>query len=352
MGIRVVVCYTGGVGLQAIRLLAQNPRMEIVGVLVHHEDKQGRDAGELAGIAPLGVSATRDVDALVNLRADCALWHSLTWEPEIIGRFLAAGTNVYSSVGGWFLPGEKEYEQLEAAAQRGGATFVAGGNIPGLISDVLPLFVSGYTGAVRRIRAFQSDYVPHYPSALQLELGLGFGVPPNPDPTVLSAVDEQWLWGIRQSVRLVGEGLGVPVTDVAITKKEYGLSPQDMVLDPSGLRIAAGTPAGVRWTFTGFSGDEPFFEIVNEQTARLDLGEGWRTSADEPNWRVEIDGRPSISCVVDLRHEAGGIDPVAALNAARAVNFIPVAVAGPPGCRSVLDLPAPRTTGFRLGAKV
>ncbi|HEY1698197.1 MAG TPA: hypothetical protein VGG75_00570 [Trebonia sp.] len=139
MTTRVVVCYTGGVGSQVIRLLAAEPAFEIAGVLVHHEDKDGRDAGELAEIAPIGVQATRDVDALINLHADCALWHGFTWEPQVVARFLAAGTNVYSGMGGWYLPGEPEHDLLARACAEGDSTLVAGGNIPGLISDVLPL---------------------------------------------------------------------------------------------------------------------------------------------------------------------------------------------------------------------
>jgi len=345
---RVIVCYTGGVGSQVVRLLAADPELELVGVLVHHPEKEGQDAGALAGIDPLGVAATRDVDALVNLRADCMLWHGLTWEPAIVAKFLAAGTNVYSGMGGWYVPGQPEQELLERAAAAGGSTHVAGGNIPGLISDVLPLFVSGYSSRVRLVRAWQSDYVPHYPSAAQLELGLGIGEPIDPVFSGPSAVDEQWLWGIRQSAALVAAGLGATVTDVRLTAKEFAPSPEDRVLEPSGLVVKAGTTAGVRWTFTAFSGDEPFFELVNEQTVRLGLGPGWRESVDEPNWRVEIVGTPVITATMNLPSahdgDGDGPDPVSALNAARAVNFVPRLVAAEPGCRTVLDLPAPRGT--------
>ena len=275
---RVVVCYTGGVGSQVIRLLAGDPAFQVAGVLVHHEEKEGRDVGDLAGIDPIGVRATRDIDALVALRADCMLWHGLSWEPQVVARFLAAGTNVYSGMGGWYLPGEPEHELLAAACEEGGSTFAAGGNIPGLISDVLPLFISGYSGRVRFIRAWQSSYVPNYPSALQLQFGLGIGVDPDLTVTGPSEVDQAWLWGIRQSAHLVGAGLGVPVTDVRLTSKEYAATPEDMELSPSGLKVAR-DPAGVRWTYTAYTGDAPFFELINEQTVRLGLGEGWRASA-------------------------------------------------------------------------
>ena len=341
---RVVVCYTGGVGSQVIRLLADDPAFQVAGVLVHHEEKEGRDAGDLAGIDPIGVAATRDIDALVALRADCMLWHGLTWEPQVVARFLAAGTNVYSGMGGWYLPGEPEHELLAAACEEGGSTFAAGGNIPGLISDVLPLFISGYSGRVRFIRAWQSNYVPHYPSALQLQFGLGIGVEPDLTATEPSEVDKAWLWGIRQSAHLVGAGLGVPVTDVRLTNKEYAATPEDMELSPSGLKVARGTPAGVRWTYTAYTGDAPFFELINEQTVRLGLGEGWRASVGEPNWRLEVTGEPNIHATVSLPDEGEGVAPVSALNAARAVNFVPRLVAAPAGCLSVLDVAAPTAT--------
>jgi 4-hydroxy-tetrahydrodipicolinate reductase len=122
-----------------------------------------------------------------------------------------------------------------------------------------------------------------------------------------------------------------------------------MELIPSGLKVATGTPAGVRWTYTAYTGDVPFFELVNEQTVRLGLGEGWRSSADEPNWRLEVTGEPNIRATVALPDEGADVAPVSALNAARAVNFVPCLVAAPAGCLSVLDVAAPSGTTHSFG---
>ena len=144
---------------------------------------------------------------------------------------------------------------------------------------------------------------------------------------------------------MVGAGLGVPVTDVRLTNKEYAATPEDMELSPSGLKVAKGTPAGVRWTYTAYTGDDvPFFELINEQTVRLGLGEGWRASTDEPNWRLEVTGEPNIHCTVALPDEGEGVAPVSALNAARAVNFVPRLVAAPARGLSALDVAAPTAT--------
>lgn len=346
--LQVIVCYTGGVGKQVIRLLADHPSLTLVGVLVHDPAKAGADAGTLAGIAPLGVAATRDVDALLARGADCALWHGAAWDPATVARFLGRGINVYSGIGGWYLPGEAEQASLEAACQAGQATLAAGGNIPGLITDVLPLFVSGYAGRVTAIRVWQRNYNAHYPSALQLSQGCGFGVPVD-QQSMAAQVDAMWLWGIRQSARMVADGLGVALDEVRITNKEFGLSPEDMMLEASGLSIPAGTPAGVRWTFTAYSGGKPFLRIVNEQTARLGLGPDWRQALDEPNWRVEVEGSPNLRCEFAASEGSDGVDAAAALNAARAVNFVPRVVEAAPGCRSILDLPAPRGILSPLG---
>ena len=60
---KVAVWATGGVGKYAIRTIADRPNLDLVGVWVHSDNKDGKDAGELAGIDPLGVRATRDAVA-------------------------------------------------------------------------------------------------------------------------------------------------------------------------------------------------------------------------------------------------------------------------------------------------
>src|SRR5689334_11087922 len=71
---RVVVWATGWIGTIALRSIARRPDLELVGVWVHSPEKVGKDAGELAGIAPLGVAATDDADALLALRPDCVIY--------------------------------------------------------------------------------------------------------------------------------------------------------------------------------------------------------------------------------------------------------------------------------------
>src|SRR5690242_21657313 len=101
MTYRVVGWSTGGVGRLAIRAIARRPDLELVGVWVHGKEKDGVDAGTLAGIDPVGVTATRDVDALLALQPDC-ICYSASGEQQDAGavpdlvRMLEAGVNVVS----------------------------------------------------------------------------------------------------------------------------------------------------------------------------------------------------------------------------------------------------------------
>ena len=64
MAIKVIQWATGTVGIHAAPAIAAHPDLELVGLWVHSDSKAGRDAGELCGGPPLGVTATQDADAL------------------------------------------------------------------------------------------------------------------------------------------------------------------------------------------------------------------------------------------------------------------------------------------------
>ena len=74
MALRTVVWSTGGVGSIAIDAITGRPDLDLVGVWVHSADKVGQDAGVLAGIDPVGVTATNDAEALIALQPDCVVY--------------------------------------------------------------------------------------------------------------------------------------------------------------------------------------------------------------------------------------------------------------------------------------
>ena len=99
---RVVVWGTGFVGQMVIPEIVKHPAFELVGVGVSNPDKVGRDVGEICGIDPIGVTATDDLDALVDLRPDALVHYGPTAgkaDDNIrdMGAFLRAGIDVCST---------------------------------------------------------------------------------------------------------------------------------------------------------------------------------------------------------------------------------------------------------------
>src|SRR5947209_3139369 len=95
--LRIVQWTTGSVGKRSVRAVASNSAFELVGCYAWSPDKVGRDVGELAGIAPLGVAATDDIDALIGLKPDCVVYNPMWPDVDDLVRILAAGVNVVTT---------------------------------------------------------------------------------------------------------------------------------------------------------------------------------------------------------------------------------------------------------------
>ena len=85
---RVIVWGTGFVGKMVIRELVGHPAFELAGVIVNDEAKDGRDAGEIAGIGEIGIRATRDPQAAfaqgvgpVFMTISASMWDLAGYEP-------------------------------------------------------------------------------------------------------------------------------------------------------------------------------------------------------------------------------------------------------------------------------
>jgi 4-hydroxy-tetrahydrodipicolinate reductase len=70
---RVVQWATGTIGARSLRAVVEHPGLSLAGVYVHSPEKAGLDAGELCGLDSTGVTATRNIEDVVGLGADCVL---------------------------------------------------------------------------------------------------------------------------------------------------------------------------------------------------------------------------------------------------------------------------------------
>ena len=342
---RVVQWSTGNVGRHALAGIVAHPELELTGVWVSTEDKAGRDAGELAGLDPVGVAATTDTHALLATHPDCVVYTAmaddrLTEALADLTMFLRAGINVVAS-GPVFLqyPHDVVPEDLvapiHAAAAEGSASLWVNGIDPGFANDWLPLVLTSVSQRIEQVRCLEIlDYATYDNAKILFDI-MGFGRAMDDTPTLLIPGVLSLAWG--SVVRQLAEGLGVRLDRVEQSATRLP-APHRIEL-PAGV-VEEGTAAALRFEVRGMVGDHAVCVLEHVTRLHPELGPDWPTMAGQGGYRVEITGEPNYT--LDLRieatdgdHNTGGLKATAM----RLVNAIPAVVAARPGLLTALDLP-------------
>lgn len=341
MRYRVIQWATGGVGRAAIQGIVNHPELELVGCWVHSRRKAGRDAGELAGIAPLGVAATQDVDALLALDADCVLYSPILADPVLVERMLRAGRNVVTPLG-WFFPWRTaDVAALEAACHLGGATLHGTGIHPGGITERFPLMVSALSGSVTHVRAEEFSDIRTYDAPGVIADIMLFGK--TPEEAAQSPMVSFLANGFFQSIDMVAAALGVALDERKTTQHEIAVATQpiDSPIGP----IPPGRVAAQRFTWEAAVGGVPFMTVrTNWFMGQRHLDPAWTFGPQGERFEVEIQGDPPVrvsfhglhpdSIEEGLRRNRGIV-----ATAMHCVNAIPYVCRAEPGIRTYLDLP-------------
>jgi len=104
MTYRVIVWATGAIGKTCLRAVLQRPDLELVGLFVYSERKEGVDAGTIARLAETGVLATRSREEILAIDADLVIHTARlqvpyeTHDDDIIA-LLRSGKNVITTAG-------------------------------------------------------------------------------------------------------------------------------------------------------------------------------------------------------------------------------------------------------------
>jgi 2,4-diaminopentanoate dehydrogenase len=142
---RVVQWATGNVGARALRRAIEHPHLDLVGAYVYGAAKVGRDVGELAGIAPIGIKATNRIEDIIALRPDCVLYMAQYTNLDDVCRLLAAGINIVTTRTEFLNPDYMEpalRARVEEACSQGDASIHSTGCSPGFATEGLPLVLS------------------------------------------------------------------------------------------------------------------------------------------------------------------------------------------------------------------
>jgi 4-hydroxy-tetrahydrodipicolinate reductase len=333
---RVVQCATGNIGLRSLRAVIEHPDLELVGLLVYSETKAGTDAGELCGLPPVGVIATRDIDEIVALQADCVLYMGDRVDADAICRLLESGANVVSTRSEFHRPASIDPElrsRLEGACSRGGSTLFSTGSSPGFITEAVPFALLSMQRRLDRLVIEEfADMSSRNSPEMIFDL-MGFGRDPSHfDPRGVEAHGGASFAG---SLGVVADALSLPLDEV-VAKGQVAVAQK--ATEIAAGRVEAGTIAAQRLEVTGIHGGRPLLCFSANWYLTPDVDPAWDLRAT--GWHVLVEGDTPLD--VDIHfpvppEEWAATSP--GLTAHRPVNAIPYVCAAEPGIRTSVELP-------------
>ena len=343
---RVIQWATGSIGQIAIRHFADNHLYELVGVYVTSPEKAGLDAGSVAGIDPLGVTATNSVDEILATDADCVNYAPLYANVDDMCRILRSGKNIVTPIG-FIYPKALDpavVEAIEQACLEGDVTLHGAGIHPGFAGDLLPMIFSRLSNRIDQVIVQEvADLAPHPSHKMNFE-GLGFGRHPDEARADHSPLIKTMESIFMESMLLVADGLGIPVEE---TSTEFDVAVAKRDLDVRSGHIPKGTVAGMRHEWITWSSERPVivFRSFWKMDDELDPNWGYGTI----KYSLMIKGDPSLN----VGFEPGTPHPTGdqgywgrVWTAMNSINAIPTVVAAPAGIKTHLDLPIVRPAGL------
>jgi 2,4-diaminopentanoate dehydrogenase len=337
---RVIQWATGGVGRAAIEGVLAHPELELVGCWVHSEAKDGHDVGVLIGRDPIGVAATRDVDALLATAADCVIYSPFIADPGVVTRILESGKNVVTPLG-WFYPPTGERERFDAISRSAGVTLHGTGIHPGGITERFPLMVSALSGSITHVRAEEFSDIRTYGAPDVIRDWMLFGRTPEEART--SVMADALGAGFRQSVWMVADELGFALDERLRTTHEMAVATAP-IDSPIGA-IEPGKVAAQRFSWEGTVDGVPVVTAcVNWLMGEDHLDPPWRFGPAGERFEVEVTGDPSCMVTFKKLHPetiTAGLarNPGIVATAMHCVNAVPYVCAASPGLLTYLDMP-------------
>jgi 4-hydroxy-tetrahydrodipicolinate reductase len=344
---RIVLWGTGVVGKMVLAEIVRHPKFELVGVGVSNPAKVGRDAGDIAGIEPIGVLATDDLDTLIALRPDAVVHYGPTAghaaeNIRVISAFLCAGIDVCSTaMTPWVWPAMRltpsEWTQpIEAACRQGGASCFTTGIDPGFANDLFPMTLMGLCGEVRSVRASELLDYTDYEGDYEEEMGIGR----LPEFGPLLEIPEVLIMAWGATVPMIASAAGIELDTITTTWDKWVT---DVPRPSAKGTIKPGHVAAIRFTINGIYRGETRIALEHVNRIGADAAPHWPSGNQNDVYRVEIDGSPSITQETAFRFTDGsGRDPATAgclATGLRALNAVPAVNALPPGWVTPLDLP-------------
>jgi 4-hydroxy-tetrahydrodipicolinate reductase len=337
---RVAQWATGNVGARAMRRVIEHPGMELVGCWVSNPDKVGRDAGELAGVAPVGVKATGSIEDIIALKPDCVLYMPHVNRVDEVCRLLESGANVVSTRMEYQNPAgldPADRTAIEEACRKGNTSIHASGSSPGFISEAMPIVLTSIARRVDKLTITEfADTASRDSPEMLFGPMMGFGAAPG---TLNEAMLHHMKHSFSPSLGLIADAWGLPFDDIQ-TRQAQGLARQDTQI-VAGL-VPKGTVAATKTVVSCLHKGKPLveFEAIWYVSDDVDTTDGEEWNFRKSGWRVLVEGDTPLEVTIGFPvAEADYAEFTPNLTAHRPVNAVPYVCAATPGFVTTVDLP-------------
>ncbi len=333
--VRVALWGLGAMGSGIARVLMERRGVEIVGACDMAPDKQGRSLYALLD-SPQGdrpeALVTGDIHQLLSLSPiDVCVIATNSFVKDVFGKVMLAldqGANVLTIAEEMSWPWAQSPElaqQMDAKAKQMGLSVLGTGINPGMMMDLLAVFLSGCMTRVDHVRCERVNSLSPFGEAVMVEQGIGIskeafdqGVH---DGSLAGHV------GFHESIGMISAALNLGVD--AMRQQMLPILTDVDRKSPHGF-AAKGQVAGVNMSAQAHANGVEKIDLkhpqqIEPQLAGVDTGD-----------YVTLSGSPPVHMAIKPEVD-GGIGTIA-----MACNTLPFLVAARPGMLSMLDLPVPR----------
>jgi 4-hydroxy-tetrahydrodipicolinate reductase len=326
--IKVIQFGLGPIGLESLKLAAEQSWLEILGGVDIDPAKAGKTLAELTGCAALGganvfpslealFAAVGAPDVVLHTAGSSAAASFAQMKPA-----LERGISVASTCEELIFPALKtpdlarDYDDL---CRRTGARIAGTGVNPGFVMDILPICLTGVSREVTSIYVERVVNASTRRQPLQAKIGSG----QNPDDfRAKFAAGNAGHAGFQQSVALLAHALGWTLDEIRETCEPVVATSRVVT---KFFDVAAGQSLGIHQKCIGL--------VAGETKIKLDLQ--MYLEASLPHDAIVVRGRPDLNLVLN-GGVAGDDATVASL-----INIIPRLLAGAPGVRLMTELAVP-----------
>lgn len=325
--IRIAQFGLGPIGVESLRLAAEQPWIEVVGGIDIDPAKVGRSLGEMTGLDRLAGARVHDsFEALWRQAPPDAVFHTAGSRAaaaiEQIAPIAERGVSVVTTCEEMLYPRLAAPEQaaaLDSLCRRSGARVVATGVNPGFVLDLLPACLTGVCRRVDRVYGERVVDASTRREPLQRKIGSGM------DPDAFRQRFREGKAGhagFKESVALIAHALGWSLGPIGETCEPI-VAERD--IRTRYFDVPRGKTAGLHQRVTAEASHGAAIEL--DLTMRLD--------APDPHDLVRIEGVPRIETILP-----GGV-PGDDATVAALINTLPRLLRAPAGLRLLTDLPIP-----------